>query len=152
MTGDGSRPRRSVAVDGVPWTLYDAGRTPSGLGLGYFVCDDAEAEDRRAALPADIDLASLDEGALHALWVAGRGLTSTERRIVDGDGAIWLAQSVGPVWARREGAAGTVGIRLRCISADRPVAEIHGATLAGMSDAELISRVVPPEGVPPSSD
>lgn len=151
MTDGAARARRSAAIDGVSWTLYDAGRGLSGLGLGYFVCDDAGVPDRRTALPADLDLSSLDEGAFRALWEAGRRLTSTERRVVDANGAIWLAQSVGPVWAAGASAAGIVGVRLRCISAEHPVAELHGATLSGMSDAELISRVAPAEGVAPSS-
>ena len=151
MTGGGARPRRTGRVDGATWTLYDAGRGPSGLGLGYFVCDDPEGADRRAALPAGLVLADLDDDAFRALWEAGRPLTGTERRVIDGSGAIWLAQGRGPVWAEGGSAAGTVGLRVRCISADRPVLELKGASLSGMSDAELIARVGPPEGVAPSS-
>ncbi|MCZ0934877.1 MAG: hypothetical protein OXJ54_06825 [Gemmatimonadetes bacterium] len=151
MTG-GARPRRSGRIEGAVWTLYDAGRAPSGVGLGYFVCDDPEVADRRTALPAGLALPDLDDEAFRALWEAGRPLTSTERRVVDGSGAIWLAQGRGPVWAEGGSAAGTVGLRLRCISAHRPAVELNGATLAGMSDAELIARLGAPEGVAPSSD
>ena len=152
MTDGGARPWRSGRIDGASWTLYDAARAPSGLGLGYFVCDDPEVADRRAALPARLALADLDDDAFRALWEAGRPLTSTERRVVDGSGAIWLAQGMGPVWAEGGSAAGTTGLRLRCISAHRPVVELNGTTLSGMSDAELIARVGAPEGVAPSSD
>ena len=152
MTDDGARPRRSGRIDGASWTLYDAGRAPSGLGLGYFVCDDPEVPDRRAALPAGLALADLDDDAFDALWEAGRPLTGTERRVVDGSGAIWLAQGAGPVWAGGGSAAGTTGLRLRCISAHRPTVELNGASLAGMSDAELIARLSAPAGVAPSSD
>lgn len=152
MTAGGARPQRSGRMEGAVWTLYDAGRASSGLGLGYFVCDDSRMEDRRAVLPAGLVLPDLDDEAFRALWEAGRGLTPTERRVVDGSGAIWLAQSVGPVWAEGGVAAGTVGVRLRCISADSPVVEWNGATLSGLSDADLIARVGAPEGVAPSSD
>ena len=152
MTGGGARPRRSGRIDGAAWTLYDAARAPSGVGLGYFVCDDSGMGDRRAALPAGLALADLDDDAFRALWEAGRPLTSTERRVVDDSGAIWLAQGVGPVWAERGSAAGTTGLRLRCISAQCPVVELYGATLSEMSDTELSARLGAPEGVVPSSD
>ena len=152
MTGGGAHPRRSGTIDGASWTLYEAARAPSGLGLGYFVCDDPEVEDRRTALPAGLALSHLDDEAFRELWEAGRPLTPTERRVVDADGAIWLAQSMGPVWAEGGSAANTVGLRLRCISAHRPAVELNGATLSEMSDAELIARAAPPEGVAPSSD
>ena len=151
MTG-GPRARRSGRIDGASWTLYDAGRAPSGLGLGYFVCGDPEVADRRAALPAGQALSDLDDEAFRALWEAGRPLTSTERRIVDGSGAIWLAQGMGPVWAEGGSAAGTTGLRLRCISDHRPAVELNGAALSGMSDAELVARLGASEGVAPSSD
>ena len=152
MTGVGVRPQRSGRIDGAVWTLYDVGRAPSGLGLGYFVSDDSAMEDRRAALPAGLVPADLDDETFRALWEAGRGLTSTERRVVDGSGTIWLAQSVGPVWAEGGSAAGTVGVRLRCVSADGPVVELNGAKLSEMSDEDLIARIDAPEGVAPSSD
>lgn len=152
MTGGGARARRPGTIDGASWTLYEAARAPSGLGLGYFVCDDPEVADRRTALPAGLALSDLDDESFRALWGAGRPLTRTERRLVDGGGAIWLAQSMGPVWAEGGSAADTVGLRLRCISARRHVVELNGATLSGMSDAELIAAVGVPEGVAPSSD
>ena len=151
MTGRGARPRRSGQADGASWTLYEAARAPSGLGLGYFVCDDPEVADRRTALPSEPALADLDDEALRSLWEAGRPLTRTERRVVDGGGAIWLAQSIGPVWAEGGSAADTVGLRLRCISAYRPVVELNGATLSDVSDAALIARTGALEGVAPSS-
>lgn len=152
MTGASARPRRSGPIDGASWTLYEAARAPSGLGLGYFVCDGPQMADRRTALPAGLALADLDDEAFRALWEAGRPLTPTERRVVDGSGAIWLAQSMGPVWAEGGSAADTVGLRLCCISAHRPAVELNGATLSEMSDAELIARLGAPEGVGPSSD
>ncbi len=152
MTGGAAYPRRPGRIEGVSWTLHDAGRAPSGLGLGYFVCDDAEVADRRTALPAGLGVPDLDDEAFGALWEAGRELTCTERRIVDPHGMVWLAQSVGPVWAEGGTAAGTLGVRLRCVSAERPVLELNGVTLAELSDAELIARVGELEGVTPSSD
>ncbi len=152
MTGRSARPRRSGTIDGASWTVYEAARAPSGLGLGYFVCDDPEVADRRTALPAGLAVADLDDEAFRALWEAGRPLTPTERRVVDGNGAVWLARSMGPVWAGGGSAADTVGLRVCCISAHRPVVELNGAALSEMSDAELIARVSAPEGVAPSSD
>lgn len=152
MTGGDARPRCSGMIDGASWTMYEAARAPSGLRLGYFVCDDPDVADRRTALPAGLALSDLDDEAFRELWEAGRPLTPTERRVVDGNGAIWLAQSMGPVWAEGGSAADTVGLRLRCISAHRPVAELKGATLSELSDAELIARAGAREGVAPSSD
>ena len=152
MTGGTAYPQRSGRIEGVSWTLHDAGRAPSGLGLGYFVCDDAEVADRRTALPAGVDVRGLDDEAFRALWEAGRELTCTERRIVDPHGLVWLAQSVGPVWAEGGTAAGTLGVRLRCVSAERPVLELNGVTLSEVADADLIARAGALGGVTPSSD
>ena len=152
MTDGGVRPWRSGRIEGAAWTLYDGARAPSGLGLGYFVCDDPEAGDRRVTLAAASAVPDLDDEAFRALWEAGRPLTPTERRFVDAGGAIWLAQGTGPVWAEGGSAAGTVGLRLRCISAHRPVVKLKGATLSEVSDADLIAHVGAPRGVASSSD
>ncbi len=146
------RSRRRGRIDGVPWTLFDAGRTASGLGLGYFVRDDPGAGDRRAALAPGMSVAELDDEGFQRLWEAGRPLTATERRLVGDDGAVWLAQSVGPVWADRGVAAGAVGVRVRCLSSERPVIVLNGVVLADTPDADLLARESVDEGVPPSSD
>ena len=146
------RAHRRGRIDGVPWTLFDAGRTASGLGLGYFVRDDLGGGDRRAALAPEIRVAELDDEVFQRLWETGRPLTATERRLVDGNGAAWLAQSVGPAWADGGTAAGAVGVRLRCLSAERPCLVLNGVVLADTSDADLLARAGVHEGVPPSSD
>ena len=151
MSGERRSSRRG-RIDDVSWTLFDAGRTASGLGLGYFVRDDAGAGDRRAALAPETRIAELDDGDFQRLWETGRPLTATERRLVDDDGAVWLAQSVGPVWADGGTAAGAVGVRLRCLSAERPVVVLNGVVLAETPDADLLARAGVHEGVAPSSD
>ncbi|WP_425155325.1 hypothetical protein [Candidatus Palauibacter sp.] len=152
MSGGARRPRQEGLIDGTPWTLFDAGRTASGLGLGYFVRDDLGAGDRRAALATEVEVGRLDDEAFRRLWEAGRGLTATERRLVDDGGGVWLAQGTGPVWAEGGTAAGAVGIRLRCVSAEHPVVEWNGVALADTPDAALAARVGGSEGVAPSSD
>lgn len=152
MSAPGARARRRGAIDGTAWTLYDLGRAASGLGLGYFVRDDLGAGDRRAALAPGVRVGELDDEAFRRLWETARPLTPTERRLVDDGGAVWLAQGVGPVWADGGAAVGSVGIRLRCISTERPVVELNGAILAETPDAELVAHARDRQGVPPSSD
>ncbi|WP_420634616.1 hypothetical protein [Candidatus Palauibacter sp.] len=151
MSGGTARPRRTGRIDGSPWTLFDAGRAPSGLGLGYFVRGDPGGGDRRTELAPEVDVERLDDDGFRHLWEAGRSLTPTERRVVDDEGAVWLAQSVGPVWAEGGAAAGAVGVRLRCLSAERAVVESNGVILADMSDDGLIALTTAIEGAAPSS-
>lgn len=152
MNAGGARARRSGRIDGERWTLFDAGRAASGLGLGYFVRDDLGGGDRRAPLAPGVDVAALDDDGFRALWESARPLTSTERRFVDDEGEVWLAQGTGPAWAAEGAAAGAVGVRLRCVSAERPAVALGGVALADTTDAELAARARGREGVAPSSD
>lgn len=132
------RPRRDLSIDGADLVLVEAWRAPSGLGLGYFLSSGTDG-DRRVELAAGIDLASLDEEAVSALWESAAPLTSTERRIsVDGDS--WLAQASGPVWA--EGAAvGTLGVRLTCLTSERATIAVAGVRLDDLDEGRLSALV-----------
>ena len=139
------RPSRPVTIEGASWTLFDAGRASSGIGLGYFAAGQDAGRDRRVELDPGTDVSALDDDAVAELWARGYGLTVTERRFTDDEGVIWLAQSVGPVWADGGVAAGIIGTRLRCISHDRPVVEKRGLALGTASDGDLIEAVTPEE-------
>ena len=133
-----NRPVRRCQIDDETWTLVDAWRSGSGLGLGYFVAPD-RGNDRRTALEADADVTSLSEEEVRDLWESAASLTPTERRFRADDGELWLAQSVGPVWG--EGAAaGTTGLRLTCLTAGWPVRELPDVRLDDMDDASLAAR------------
>lgn len=87
----------------------------SGYALVYFVAlDDGEPgddrRDRRAPLGGNRDLRGLSDAELTDLLSAGKPLTATERRFRAPDGRLWLAQSVGPVWADGEPAEGSTGL------------------------------------------
>lgn len=133
------RPAVEVTLEGRTWRLIDAGRAPSGLGLGYFLPADGGEGDLRVALEPDADVASLSPEALDSLWREGAPLTATEKRFTDAGGDLWLAQSTGPVWAAAGAAADAVGIRLRCLTSDRPPVSRTGRTLETLSDEDLVA-------------
>lgn len=137
------RPAVEVTLEGRSWRLIDAGRAPSGLGLGYFLPADGGEGDRRVALEPDAGVASLSGEALETLWQGAAPLTATERRFEDAGGDVWLAQSVGPVWAEAGTAADAVGIRLRCLTSVRPPVSRTGLTPATLSNAELVELAGP---------
>lgn len=133
------RPRRDVEIGGAPHVLIDVWRSPTGLGLGYFLGPDPSA-DRRAVLDSETDVGEMGDDEAAALWAAGVPLTPTERRFVGGDGEVWLAQATGPVWGH--GAApGILGLRLVCLTADRPRVEVSATTLNELEDDDLVRLV-----------
>jgi len=138
-----ARPRIEHEIEGVAWTLFDAWREPGGLGLGYFVTDGAP--DRRVALAPDTDVTGLDASGFRALWETASGLTNTERRITGPRGRPWLAQAYGPVWHEGGAAREVVGVRLRCLSEDEPVAIVPGVPLSEVTDEELRAAIDQPD-------
>ncbi len=139
------RPRVVHAVEGRRWILYDARRGASGLGLGYFVREDLEPGDRRAILSPDHGVPSLASSLFEEIWAAGKGLTATERRVVDDRGDVWLAQSFGPVWAKGRRAASGTGVRLYCVSSERPGIVLRDLGLEATTDAALASAIAASE-------
>lgn len=139
-----ARPRSEHAIDGATWTVFDAWRTPGGLGLGYFV-GPGDASDRRVPLSPDVDVEDLDRSAFRALWEAAVGLTATERRITGPGGRPWLAQAYGPVWHEGGTAREVIGVRLRCLSDAIPVAFLRGVSLSEVSDDELRAAIAQPD-------
>ncbi|MDH3735142.1 MAG: hypothetical protein OEU54_16555 [Gemmatimonadota bacterium] len=131
------RDQREFAADGEPWILFEAHRSSSGLGLGYFMpANAAGGGDRRVALEPGTEIAALSDDDLGVLWEGGARLTVTERRFSTSDGEFWLAQAVGPAWG--EGAAaGLLGLRITCISAVRPVREVPDVRLEEQDDRAL---------------
>ena len=135
------RPRAELTVDRETWLALDAWRSGRGLGLVYFLhLEDGTpgdpASDRRAPLPPDADLSVLDAAELHELWAGAVELTPTERRLVAPDGSIWLAQGTGPAWSDG-GAVDAIGVRLRCLSDERPIREIPGLRISEATDSRL---------------
>lgn len=138
------RPRIEHEIDGTRWTLFDAWRAPGGLGLGYFVAAD-DAPDRRVALEPGTDVTDLDRAAFRELRETAAGLTDTERRIAGPGGRPWLAQAYGPVWHEGGTAREVIGVRLRCLSDEEPVAVLRGVPLAELSDDELSTAIDQPD-------
>jgi hypothetical protein len=141
-----SRPSAEIEISGGRWVLFDAGRSPSGLGLGYFAertrSGWAGSEtDRRVVLEPGEEVASLDEGRIRELWESGTPLTTTERRFVDDEGDLWLAQGVGPAWADRGTAEAAVGTRVRCVSSVATVIMVAGRGPADLSAEDLVGLV-----------
>ncbi len=144
MSGSGGRPHRSGQVEGVAWQLFDAWRATSRLGLGYFIREDRAPGDRKVELRPGESVSDLDDAGFEELWGRAHELTPSERRVVDEEGAVWLAQGMGPVWAEGGAAANAIGFRLRCISADRRIVERKGKAPNEVSEAELIEALRPP--------
>jgi len=138
------RPRVEHVIDGVRWTLYDAWRSPSGLGLGYFVGGE-RGPDRRVPLPPDMDVADLDAAGFRELLNAAAELTVTERRIAGPGGRPWLAQAYGPVWHAGGTAREAIGVRLRRLDAEAPSVVVPGVALSGASDEELAAAIGQPD-------
>jgi len=155
-----ARTHRTIRIADVTWTVWDAGRVASGLGLAWFTATkrsgvgqaqgdgerlpgaegglpDQDEEDRRALLQPEQDLLNMEAGELTQLWSGGRSLTRTERRVTGPDGEIWLAQGTGPAWADERAAREILGVRLRCISHHYGTLHREGVTLAELSDDAL---------------
>lgn len=125
-------PTREFDADGDRWRAVEAWRSGGGLGLLYFLpLGDATSEgagdaavheddrrDRRALLEADESLAELSEEDLAARLAEATPLTETEWRFRAPDERLWLAQSVGPVWAD-DVASGLTGLRFTSLEGER---------------------------------
>lgn len=132
--------QRTFRADGEPWRAAVAWRAADGSGLCYFrPGEDASSglEDRRARLPADRTLGSLDAEGLEELFREAAPLTDTERRVRAPDGRPWLAQNVGPVWAEEEAAAGATGVLFTALDGSARRLRTGSGHVARMSDAEL---------------
>jgi hypothetical protein len=110
------RTRREFGEGERRWRAVEAWRGPGGHGLLYFLPldggDPADDDrlDGRSALAPDEGLRGLDDEELARRRGDAAPLTETERRFEAPDGGTWLAQSIGPVWADEDIAAGLTGI------------------------------------------
>ena len=145
MEADGGRYRAVVAWRG----------RESGHGLLYFVALDGEAparddrRDRRAPLEPGRRLEDLSDADLADRLGEGAPLTETEARFRAPDDRLWLAQSIGPVWADEEPAEGSTGLLFTSLEGEHlrltgPGG--HPGEMAGEELAELWRRAAPAEG------
>ena len=152
MTHAGERPRREFEVDQRAWAAIDAWRDSGDLGLCYMVpLEDGDPvrddrEDRRSTLEPGQLLRDLEAAALDTLWSAGVPLTETERRLVDPDNHLWLAQNTGPVWAEGGGASDATGVLFRCLSASRPHIGVSPAGHLRDESTDWLRGLLAPEG------
>lgn len=156
MTGeaDEGRGRRVVETNGDRFRAAVAWRGPaSGRGLLYFVAlEDGEPgddrRDRRAPLEPDRGLEDFTEEELRELLSEGEPLTGTERRFRGPDGRLWLAQSVGPVWADEDPAEGSTGVLFTALEGPFERLRGPGAHAGALDGDELVAlwrRAASPE-------
>lgn len=134
-----ARAARTIQIEGQSVRVFEAWRAPSGLGLAYFAAEGDPGLDRRSALDPAVSFTDLTDDEVQALWTEAASLTPTERRLTDPTGRLWLAQGVGPVWARGGTAADAVGVRFVCLSAQQPPIHVGGVALDLSSEAELLA-------------
>jgi hypothetical protein len=135
-----------METEGRRWRAVEAWRAESGLGLVYFLPLDEGAgvaeedrEDRRAALEPGETVEGLEGEALRERLGRATPLTGTERRFRAPDGRLWLAQSVGPVWADGV-ASGLTGLLFTALEGPAGRAIVGGGHAGEMSDGELAER------------
>lgn len=115
----------------------------SDRGLLYFVALDGEEpdpddrRDRRAPLEPGRDLADLSDRELREGVEDGAPLTGTERRFRAPDGRLWLAQSIGPVWADEDPAEGATGLLLTSLEGAHERLRASGAHAGEMGEDDL---------------
>lgn len=116
----------------------------SDRGLLYFVAlegegpDPDDRRDRRALLEPGRALADLSDGELRERLEEGAPLTDTERRFRAPDGRLWLAQSIGPVWAADEDPAeGSTGLLLTSLEGPHERLRAPGAHAGQLEEDEL---------------
>lgn len=141
-----TRGERILEAEGRRWRAVEAWRTGSGLGLVYFLpldegagVEEEDREDRRAALEPGEAVQGLEEEALRERLGRATVLTGTERRFRAPDGRLWLAQSVGPVWADGV-ASGLTGLLFTALEGPSERAIVGGEHAGEMSDGELAER------------
>lgn len=115
----------------------------SDRGLLYFVALDGEEPDPddrrdvRAPLEPGRDLTDLSDGDLRERVEGGAPLTGTERRFRAPDGRLWLAQSIGPVWADEDPAEGSTGLLLTSLEGTHERLRAPGAHAGELEDGDL---------------
>ena len=115
----------------------------SDRGLLYFVALDGgephpdDRRDRRAPLEPGRALPDLSDGDLRERVEDGAPLTTTERRFRAPDGRLWLAQSIGPVWADEDPAEGSTGLLLTSLEGPHERLRAPGAHAGEMEEGEL---------------
>lgn len=141
-----SRGEKVMEAEGRRWRAVEAWRAESGLGLVYFLpldgtggVEEGDREDRRAALEPGETVQGLEEEALRERLGGATALTETERRFRAPDGRVWLAQSVGPVWADGV-ASGLTGLLFTALEGPTERAIVGGGHVGEMSDGELAER------------
>ncbi len=137
-----ARPHQRVEIEGEAWDVFEAWRAPSGLGLVYFVRATREEGDRRAEVDPGTRFEDLDASRLAEMWQGASSLTESERRLVDGEGEVWLLQAEGPVWGEG-GAADAVGTRARCLTATRDGVVLRGVRPDDGTDEDWDARLRP---------
>lgn len=152
MTVDTGRTRssRELESDGERYRAALAWRgRSSGRGLVYFLAldgdepDPDDRRDRRVPLTDADAFAELSEGELSGLLEEAAPLTETERRFRAPDGRLWLAQSVGPVWADEDPAEGSTGLLLTALEGEPERLRgpgVHVGRLDGTELADLWRR------------
>jgi hypothetical protein len=134
---------REFQHDGVRWRALEGWRSRAGHTLCYFVVlqeekpSAADSLDRRASLAPGQSLVGQSEEQVVELLGSAAPLTATERRVTDPEGAIWLIQNSGPVWAEGGLAGGLTGIVLTRLGSELRRIERPGHHLADLSEEEL---------------
>lgn len=142
------RTARAVERGDEAYRAIEAWRGASHHGLCYFVKLDApggapdpdDAGDRRASLAPSERLEELSERRLDELLEGAVPLTVTERRFEAPDGRLWLAQSVGPVWAESGGVAeGTTAVLFTSLQGPWVRVEAEGGHVGRTGTGELVA-------------
>lgn len=143
------RTTREVTAGDGRYRAIEAWRAGDGHGVAYGVAlsdeggapADDDRGDRRFLLEPGEELAGMDEAELSGrLDEDGRPLTETERRFRAPDGRLWLAQSVGPVWAEDEAAGGLTRILFTSLEGPLERESGEGGHVGRLDDRELSER------------
>lgn len=141
------REARTVEREGDAYLAVEAWRGAAHHGLCYFVKletpggapDPDDAGDRRAPLAPSERLDELPERRLDELLDEAVSLTVTERRFEAPDGRLWLAQSVGPVWAESGVAEGATAVLFTSLQGPRVRVEAEGGHVGRAETGELVA-------------